>query len=360
MAHIKNETAAPATDNAAEGSAVTSALVAPSERILVAKFIFSDGQSYLTYLESFGDVGTLPPAAKRMHELQMFKTNENIESAIEQIKHFGFTLGQTPAHLLHHASVWDALLPSMSYHELLDNLFTIKDTNSLNESNPFLQKYLSALNNLKKCTVTKPSICPFRVFLLKQNYEKNLRYFAVNKADKYEKKMSKRHIKPVEGVTRQLNVLLEHTLKTAKPIPAKFFITIDLKKSNEKSEWYRFRWILIVYLLMCKFIFAENVIHNKNVTCLDAMALLAYSIFRREQDVQLFSFSEQRNALINLNNMPRTTFQAAKAFLQEKLVRVEITLYQFRSEMNSILIDIFMHCSWRKPAKIWRYLSNSP
>lgn len=236
LAHIKCDATSAPID--AEAGASTATTPADADRTIVSKFIFTDGQEYLTYLDAAttANGGVLPEGAQRMRELQVFKTNENIDNAIAQIRQHGFKLQQTPVHLLHNAGIWDALLPSLSYRELLDNLFTMKDTGILNEANPFLRKYLAALDNLKNCTETKPQICPIRVYLLKQLYNKNVRYLPTHKAEKYEKKMAKRHINPIVSISRELCMVLDHTLNTAKPVPAKFFITIDLRKSNEKSK----------------------------------------------------------------------------------------------------------------------------
>lgn len=248
--------AAAAADDGGDAAPAPPAL--PSERTMVNRFIFHDGQSYLAYLDTLPTNDALPDAVRRMRELQYFKTNENIENAIEQIRQYGFTLLQTPAHLLHNANIWEALLPSLSYNDLLDSLFQIKDANLLVETSSFYLQYLSALSKFNDCTVAKPPICPIRVFSLKRRYEKNVRYLPKHKADKYAKRMLKRRIKPVEGVTQQLSAVLEHTLNTAQPIPAKFHVTIDLRKANLRSK------ISIIILLFIQ-IFPFDTAFLKNI-----------------------------------------------------------------------------------------------
>lgn len=70
------------------------------------------------------------------------------------------------------------------------------------------------------------------------------------------------------------------------------------------------------------------------------MTLLAYSIFRREHDVQLFTFTDQADKLTKLDQMPRTNLQMAKAFLESKLVSIQhgYSLYQKEIAFNSCLI----------------------
>lgn len=106
MGHIKiGELGIGAPGDETESSDATAATQPqrPCERAMVNKFIFGDGQDYLAYLEAImplldtgDDTITLPEAVHRMHQLQLYKTNENIPEAAEQIKQYGFTLPQTP------------------------------------------------------------------------------------------------------------------------------------------------------------------------------------------------------------------------------------------------------------------------
>lgn len=67
-------------------------------------------------------------------------------------------------------------------------------------------------------------------------------------------------------------------------------------------------------------IISEYVIHNKHINCHDAMVLLAYSICRREKDVQLYSFSDQKDKLIHLSELPKTSLQLARNYCADKCV----------------------------------------
>lgn len=233
LAHIKPDTALQISPDAGTSTPITE-----TDREIVSKFIFKDGQSYMQYLESASPLGgTLQEGALRMRELQIYKTNEHIENAIEQIRENGFKLNQSPAHLLHNVDIWDALLPSLTYRDLLENIFTLKDLGYLNEDVPFAKKYLDALSNLNNCTKMDPQICPIYVYLLKQLYDGNVRYLHRLKTEKYQRKVTKRKLLPNKTISRQLSLILEHTISTAKPVPAKYFVTIDLRKGNVKSKF---------------------------------------------------------------------------------------------------------------------------
>lgn len=235
LCHIRNDTPAPPAEGAEGASAEVTATATDKE--IVAKFIFKDGQEFLRYLETAVPVeGTLQPGALRMRELQLFKTNESPADAAAKIQQHGFSLEQTPPHLLHHAEVWEALLPSLSYRDLLSNLYTLKDMGFLSADHPFSRKIIGALANLDKCGKAVPAICPIYLFILKTFYKKNVRYLDSTKAEKYEKKMKKRKVEPNPLVTKQLNITFEHTLLTAKSSPANFMIVMDLRQSNVKRE----------------------------------------------------------------------------------------------------------------------------
>lgn len=227
-----------AAATSAEGASVEVPATA-TDREIVAKFIYKDGQEYLRYLETVVPVeGTLQPGALRMRELQLFKTNESPADAVAKIQQHGFSLEQTPPHLLHHAAVWEALLPSLSYRELLLKLYTLKDLGFLNAEHPFSNKIASALVNMEHCDRAVPAICPIYLFILKTFYEKNVRYLDSTKAEKYEKKMTKRKVKPNPLIIKQLNIVFEHTLLTAKSSPANFMIVMDLRQSNLRRKYF--------------------------------------------------------------------------------------------------------------------------
>lgn len=233
MAHVKpeKEQTPPDADN--------STALLETDREMVAKFLFKDGNTYVTeYLLNAHPVDNcLQEGATRMRDLQLFKINEDITKAVSQIRQHKFTLYQTPAHLLESVQIWEALLDTISYNDLLDNFFTLKDFGFLNEDHSFAKKYIDALSKLENCTNSEPPICPISVFIKRQLYEKNVRFLETTKAQKYATKMTKRQIAPNPDILKQLDIVLEHALVSAKPIPAKFFITIDLRKGCQNSKY---------------------------------------------------------------------------------------------------------------------------
>lgn len=226
---------------------------ADRDRVMVVKFVFVNGQDYLKYLKQFvSNGGRLQAGAVRMKALQMFKTNESLPSAIVQIHKYGFKLKNSPPHLLHYTGIWDAFLPSLSYSELIDNLFTLKDLGHLKDGHPFYAEYLTALGKLENCTTSEPKINPIKVFILKRLYEKNVRYLTMAKSNQYEKKVEKRNLIPDTKVIKQLGLILNHSLLVNKPVSAKFFITIDLNTNSRRRELTRNQYVFIDRLALGK------------------------------------------------------------------------------------------------------------
>lgn len=201
------------------------------DREHVLQFVFCKGS--LDYLQYLGEKAELGPAAKRLKELQMLKTNESVNDAVQSIQRHNFTLEQMPAHLLEKRPVWDAFLPSLSCRTLLDKFHTLKDFGFLNENSPFCAKFVEAFGDPAKFDANK--ICPIDVYLVKQLYQNNVRYLGTKKAEYYERKVMKRKITSNITIKDSLNIMFHQALFKATPVPANFFIVMDLRKANATS-----------------------------------------------------------------------------------------------------------------------------
>lgn len=200
----------------------------------VYHFVFcKNSLMYLDYLEN----KVLGPGAKRLKELQILKTNENVKTAIESMRKHQFDIKQVPTHLLERSDVWEVLLPFMSFQNLLEYFHTIRDFGFLNPDAPLAAAVMTTFSESK---VMEPDeVCPIRAFLIKSFYERNVRYLSPTKAAFYEKKITKRKIAHNAQISTHLNGILERSFTLAKPSPAKFFITMDLRAGNKISMCWR-------------------------------------------------------------------------------------------------------------------------
>lgn len=224
--------AQPATATATAPSSSSSTLSIDDDREQVFQFVFCNGsQEYLKYLDGKTVLGA---GAERLKALQMLKTNENIDSAVKAIQRHKFTIDQMPAHLLEQQKIWDALLPTLSTRSLLHHFHTMKDHGFLNDDSAFTKKFLNFFG--KSDTLKSENICPIDVYIQKELYTQNMRYLCLKKAEFYKKKMQKRKVTTNPLIVNRLNEMFDQTLQNAKPMPAKFFIVMDLRRGNVKSK----------------------------------------------------------------------------------------------------------------------------
>lgn len=215
---------------------VTASAADEDDREQVFQFIFcKGGQEYLTYLEDKPELG---PGAQRLKDIQILKTNENINNAVQSIRCHKFAITQIPAHLLEKENVWETLLPTLSLRTLLKYFHTLKDHGFLNEDSPFTPKFLEVFG--KPDALKSENICPIYLYILKQLYDKNVRYLGTKKAEYYEKKVLKRKITKSTAIKERLNNMFNQALLHAKPAPAKFMVVLDLRRGNAKSKFQIF------------------------------------------------------------------------------------------------------------------------
>lgn len=280
------------------------------DREHVFHFIFCKGsQEYLKYLEDKNELGS---GAQRLKEIQILKTNENIESAAQSIRRHNFCLEQMPAHLLEKEKIWLdlLLLPKLSSRNLLKYFNTLKDQGFLNKDSPFVHQFIKVFGNPR--SFKSENVCPIFLYIHKQLYEKNVRYLGTKKAEYYEKKMLKRKVTTNPVIQERLTDMFHQALFNANPAPAKFFLVIDLRRGNAKSNF------IVMFLnefVFDKFFlnFLEPVLRNKHINCFEASFLLAYSIFTREKDAMVYTFTNMKDKLEPIHTMmPKKNFEMAK------------------------------------------------
>lgn len=67
------------------------------------------------------------------------------------------------------------------------------------------------------------------------------------------------------------------------------------------------------------FIHLEPILRNKHITCFDAAFTLAYSIYVREKDTLVYSFTDSKDKLKRLG-IPRNDYKSAKEATQLHMV----------------------------------------
>ncbi|XP_055301999.1 uncharacterized protein LOC129568332 [Sitodiplosis mosellana] len=320
ISNVGSATAGTSSSNAQLASATDE-----DDREQVFQFVFcKGGQEYLQYLEDKSELG---PGAQRLKDIQILKTNENIDSAVQSIRRHKFSVTQIPAHLLEKEKIWETLLPTLSSRTLLLHLNTLKDFGFLNEEgSPFTQKFIEVFG--KPNTFKLENVCPIYLYILKQLYQKNVRYLGTKKAEYYEKKVLKRKITKNNVIKNRLNDMFNQALLIAKPAPAKFMVVMDLRRGNANKP----------------------VLRNKHINCFEASLLLAYSIFVREKDALVYTFTGTKGQLEPLHHlMPKANFEMAKEVIDLQSVShtyqsltkpiAEATTMKKKIDMFVVIVD---------------------
>lgn len=69
------------------------------------------------------------------------------------------------------------------------------------------------------------------------------------------------------------------------------------------------------------FLNLEPVLRNKHIKCFEASFLLAYSIFVRERDALVYTFTAEKDQLKSLHHlMPKNDFEMAKEVVDLEMV----------------------------------------
>ncbi|XP_031638716.1 60 kDa SS-A/Ro ribonucleoprotein-like [Contarinia nasturtii] len=278
------------------------------DREQVFKFIHVRGtQEYFKYLDTQPHIG---PAAKRLKTIEELKVNENVDTAIQSIRDNQFTIEQLPAHLLETDRVWREILEyEKSTRTLLKHFNTLKDFRFLNASYTpdFATDFLKVFGSNKTAFIEE-NICPVFLYIFKQLYSKNIRHLGTEKARYYKQKVEKRNISTNKAIEKRLDSMFELALYNAKPINATFMIVMDPRKGNQK----------------------RTVVRNKHITCFEASLVLAYSIFQRENDALVYTYTDKKDKL-NAIEWPKLKFAEARRLFEdivESTQRTEQSLAQ--------------------------------
>lgn len=67
--------------------------------------------------------------------------------------------------------------------------------------------------------------------------------------------------------------------------------------------------------------FPGHVLRNKYINCFEASVVLAYSILKREKSTTLYSYTENKEELLSLQDIPKSNYAAALKYCKERVVR---------------------------------------
>lgn len=76
--------------------------------------------------------------------------------------------------------------------------------------------------------------------------------------------------------------------------------------------------------------FSGSILKNNQITCIDAAFLLAYSIYRREKNTLVYSFTDKADTLEKLHPLMNRDYKGAKKAVEEHMVCQKILSFDVR------------------------------
>ncbi|XP_037037205.1 60 kDa SS-A/Ro ribonucleoprotein [Bradysia coprophila] len=239
-----------------------------------------------------------PEAIKRIYQICSLKVNESASDAAEMIRLYNFDIEQLPIHLISQIEIWDILIPTMSYRDVLKVLQTLHSLNMLKPDDALLKKMSGPLGNSN--LIKASNMHPLEIYSICKSYEKNERYNETVKNKWYQKKKVKKlGLVTSPTITERLLVGVNHATNSSPQTGCDFCITLDLRESAKKRA----------------------VLRMKQVTCLEAMVLFALTFQKRERNTSIFSFTPHEDVLMPIPFTTDMTFEQALTYCEKLVVK---------------------------------------
>lgn len=143
------------------------------QKVLIVKSTFQSGPLTLKNAENDNGVAEMT-SYQRLLLIIEFKNLKDPAKAVEMIQKYNIPYAYIPTHMWPHRQVWEALLPSMTYPELLEAIPRLTAMKMLKPSDSLSKKYCSALSNME--TLRNSKMHPISVFAFLQLYRSKRRY----------------------------------------------------------------------------------------------------------------------------------------------------------------------------------------
>lgn len=111
---------------------------------------------------------------KRLCDISRLKVCECEKDAAELIRVHKYTINHLPVHLLKTPEVWEALLPTLKFDELLKYIPYLNDSKLLKTNSNFAKKFCSAIVNAT--SIQQAKVHPLEVLYVLKQHETETRY----------------------------------------------------------------------------------------------------------------------------------------------------------------------------------------
>ncbi|XP_055382429.1 RNA-binding protein RO60 [Condylostylus longicornis] len=164
---------------------------------------------------------------------------------------------------------WELILPTMSYHQLLDNLFFLVEKQFF-ENAKFSKLFMEIIG--KRDAIRKENIHPIILLNLKNRLVKQTRYSESVKQNYHSKTTQSSDLKPNQKLNTKLSEIFDNSFDNYHGPPVRTMVAINIAEKFKR----------------------QSVISQKQVNCFEAAVTLALSFYKNNQPSSVYAFSSAR------------------------------------------------------------------
>ncbi|GAB0092977.1 hypothetical protein DMENIID0001_080290 [Sergentomyia squamirostris] len=262
------------------------------EKVLIVKSAFQSNQKTFENAKDNNDLATMI-AHQRLLLILEFKNLKDPAKAAQMIEKHKFPFAYLPTHLWKFRVVWEVLLPTMTYPELLEVIPRLSALKMLKPSDSLSKKFCAALSNME--LIKKSKMHPISVYAFLQLYRSKCRYPEQFKETYYRQKLKVEEMEVNQYFTRKIMSGVNHSFKYLEPIDQDICVVINLRKN-----------------FMNKSVFGL-----KQLTCLDVSLLMALSMLHAGRNVAVMTYTEAKGSLTRVPLTKEMTYDEAHKICED-------------------------------------------
>ncbi|XP_058057267.1 RNA-binding protein Ro60 [Anopheles bellator] len=273
--------------------------------------------------EKANENGAIMDALNRYRTLREIRGAPSAVETVEYInKHGAITFELIPKQFRRSVKVWEALFPHLTYRELLAAALPMMDFSVLKTSDSSITKaYINALSDRRKA-IEKEKINAIEVHDIVKLFS-NLRRYKSKLKEKQQREKKNTNIIPPFDIFNMLDEIADYSLSHHPKTGARYYIALDLRRAHLK----------------------KHVLRSCIVECIEASALMAFSIFKREKNVTVVAFAEDEKSLRPVEFRQDMTWSQALKHCKDMVLpktKAKLTMPIQNAQTNKQEVDVFI------------------